>query len=399
MSKQSLAKTLEELLITIPQGSTPQQEILKELANKTVKESAVVYINAYQEELQIILYTKDSQPIIKTLPEANRQELMEVVLNFREEITKPTSRDTNRYLPAAQKLYDWLIAPISAELEARNIDILLFSMSEGLRTLPIAALHDGKQFLIEKYSLSLIPSFSLIDTRYRNHELQNTQLLAMGASQFIEQYPLPAVPVELETISEQLWRGRGSQFINEDFTKKNLLTQRQDYPYPIIHLATHAEFRPGKASDSYIQLWGSEQIKLDEMRELGWNEPTVELLVLSACRTAVGDKNAELGFAGLAIGAGVKSALASIWYVSDEGTLGLMTEFYTHLNNVKVKAEALRQAQLAMLQGEVVVTEGNLIISRGNGVVVLPQTLRNLGNQKFSHPYYWAGFTMIGSPW
>ena len=167
----------------------------------------------------------------------------------------------------------------------------------------------------------------------------------------------------------------------------------------IIHLATHAEFRPGKASNSYIQLWGSEQIKLDEMRELGWNEPTVELLVLSACRTAVGDKDAELGFAGLAIGAGVKSALASIWYVSDEGTLGLMTEFYTHLNNVKVKAEALRQAQLAMLQGEVVVTEGNLIISRGNGVVVLPQTLRNLGNQKFSHPYYWAGFTMIGSPW
>ena len=135
-----------------------------------------------------------------------------------------------------------------------------------------------------------------MDTNYRS--LQNAKVLAMGASQFIKQNPLPSVPVELETIFEQLWQGRGSQFINEDFTKNNLLTQRQDYPYPIIHLATHAEFRPGKASNSYIQLWGSEQIKLDEMRELGWAQPTVELLVLSACRTAVGDKNAELGFSG-----------------------------------------------------------------------------------------------------
>ena len=135
------------------------------------------------------------------------------------------------------------------------------------------------------------------------------------------------------------------------------------------------------------------------MRELGWDKPTVELLVLSACRTAVGDKNAELGFAGLAIAAGVKSVLGSIWYVSDEGTLALMTEFYTHLNNAKIKAEALRQAQLAMLRGDVVIAEGNLTRSGGRRAVVLPPTLRNLENKNFSHPYYWSGFTMVGSPW
>nr|WP_293120301.1 CHAT domain-containing protein [Okeania sp. SIO1I7] len=371
------------------------RDVLTDMANQTGKESAVVYINAYPEQLQIILYTKSGEPIIKTIAEANRQKLMEVVLELRAHITSPQRRYTDSYLPSAQQLYDWFIAPISAELKAANIETLLFSMDEGLRTLPVAALHDGKQFLIEKYSLSLIPSVSLMDTNY--HPLQDTQVLAMGASEFVEQNPLPAVPVELENIAQQLWQG--DMFLNEDFTLDNLVIQRESYPYPIVHLATHANFRPGKASNSYIQFWGTEKIKLDEMRKLGWNEPAVELLVLSACRTAIGDRNAELGFAGLAVAAGVKSALASVWYVNDEGTLGLMTEFYTHLSDTKIKAEALRQAQLAMLRGKVVIAEGELRGSGTRGVVTLPPVLENIENYNLSHPYYWAGFTMVGSPW
>ena len=371
------------------------REVLIDIARQTGNNSAIIYVTVYPDEVQLVLYTPGSDPILKTIPEVNRKELMKAVLRLRAQITNPARRYTNSYLPPAKKLYNWLIAPIVAELEAANINTLLFSMDEGLRALPIAALHDGEQFLIEKYSLSLIPSVSLMDTNYR--PLQDTQVLAMGASEFIEQSTLPAVPTELETISQKLWQG--SKFINEEFTRNNLLAQRENYPYPIIHLATHAEFKPGKANNSYIQLWGSEQLKLDQIRELGWNEPSVELLVLSACRTAVGDKNAELGFAGLAVAAGVKSALASIWYVSDEGTLGLMTEFYTHLNNAKIKAEALREAQLAMLRGEVVIAEGQLRGTTARGAVVLPSALRKFENQNLSHPYYWSGFMMIGSPW
>ncbi|MDY7005094.1 MAG: CHAT domain-containing protein, partial [Cyanobacteriota bacterium] len=371
------------------------REVLTDIARETGKKSAIIYVTAYQEELQLVLYTSDSDPILKTIPAANRQQLMEVVLQLRVQVTNPSRRNTQSYLPSAKKLYNWLIRPISAELEAANIDTLLFSMDEGLRTLPVAALHDGQQFLVEKYSLSLIPSISLMDTNYR--PIQDTRVLAMGASEFTAQNSLPAVPVELETISQQLWQG--SQFLNQDFTRNNLLTQRQNYPYPIIHLATHAEFRPGAVSNSYIQLWGNQKLKLDQIRELGWNDPPVELLVLSACRTAIGDKNAELGFAGLAVAAGAKSALASVWYVSDEGTLGLMTEFYTQLNNAKIKAEALRQAQLAMLRGEVVIAEGQLRGTAARGAVVLPSELGKFENQNLSHPYYWAGFMMIGSPW
>ncbi|WP_375340050.1 CHAT domain-containing protein [Okeania sp. KiyG1] len=373
------------------------RDILAGMATKTGKESAVVYINAYDNQLQIILYTKSGKPILKTIlePEVGRQKLLKFVSELLGDIENPASH-SDKYLSTAQQLYDWLIAPISAELEAANIDTLLFSMDEGLRSLPIAALHDGEQFLIEKYSLSLIPSVSLMDTNYR--PLQDTQVLAMGASEFLEQKPLPGVPVEIQTISQKLWQG--NMFLNEDFTRNNLLIQRQNYPYPIIHLATHAKFLPDKASNSYIQLWGNEQIKLDQIRKLGWSQPAVDLLVLSACTTAIGDRNAELGFAGLSIAAGVKSALASLWDVSDEGTLGLMMEFYTHLNDVKIKAEALRQAQLAMLRGEVVIADGKLRRVEGRGVVVvLPPALANQESQNLSHPYYWAGFTIIGSPW
>ncbi len=370
------------------------RDILTDMAAKTGKESAVVYINAYSDQIQIILFTKDGQPILKTIPTVNQKKLLQNAIIFSGEITDFRSHHTTSYLPLAQKLYNWLISPIAAELEAANIDTILFSMDDGFRLLPMAALHDGEQFLIEKYSISLIPSVSLIDSRYNS--VQNTKLLGMGASQFTNKPSLPAVTIELQTISEKLWRG--NIFLNEEFTKNNLINELENRLYPIVHLATHAEFRAGNANDSYIQLW-DDKLGLDELRKLRWNSDKAELLVLSACRTAVGDRNAELGFAGLAIATGVKSALGSFWFVSDEGTLGLMTEFYAHLSNVKIKAEALREAQLAMLRGEVVIADGTLRGSGSRGEVSLPPELANIQNKNFAHPYYWAGFTMVGSPW
>jgi CHAT domain-containing protein len=268
-------------------------------------------------------------------------------------------------------------------------------MDAGLRTIPMAALHDGKQFLVEKYSLGSIPSVSLTNSRYK--ALKDTRVLAMGASQFQQLDPLPAVPEELKAITQQF--GSEKYFLNEEFTLTNLKNQRQQQPIEIIHLATHADFQPGDATNSYIQLWDN-QLKLDQLRQLGWNQPPqIELLVLSACRTAVGDAQVELGFAGLAVQAGVKSALASLWSVSDGGTLALMSEFYRQLNqpDVTIKAEALRRAQIAMLRGQLHVESGQL---RGTGVVgTIPLPPELPENQDFSHPYYWAAFTIIGSPW
>jgi CHAT domain-containing protein len=265
-------------------------------------------------------------------------------------------------------------------------------MDAGLRSIPIAALHDGQGFIVERYSVGLMPSLSLTDTRYVS--VKKASVLAMGAAQFSEQRPLPAVPLELSLIAQKF--GSSQSFLNSNFTLENLKAARIAQPYNIVHLATHGEFQPGKPENSYIQLWDA-KLSLDKLRQLKLSDPAVELLVLSACRSAIGDESAELGFTGLAVQAGVKSALGSLWYVSDEGTLALMTTFYEHLKTAPIKAEALRQAQLAMLRGEVRLEKGRLVTSRNS--IALPPELLKLGNKDLAHPFYWSAFTMIGNPW
>ena len=163
-----------------------------------------------------------------------------------------------------------------------------------------------------------------------------------------------------------------------------------------MHLATHGEFRSGQPDNSYIELWG-DRLPLDRIRDLRLYDPVVELLVLSACRTALGDEDAELGFAGLAVASGAKTALGSLWYVSDQGTLSLMTTFYEALTQAPIRAEALRQAQLSLLRGETRVMGGQLITPTRQFPV--DAALAQAEAPDFSHPYYWSAFTMIGSPW
>jgi CHAT domain-containing protein len=310
--------------------------------------------------------------------------LEEVVTEFRR--TVQNTRSPTSYLQPAQQLYDWLIRPFESELAALEIDTLVFSLNAGLRTLPLAALHDGEQFLVEKYSLGQIPSVSLTNSDYQ--PLHQAQTLVMGASEFQTLAPLPAVPHEAAAIATLF---NSEVHLNDAFTRKNLETQSRDRAFEIVHLATHAEFKGSHDADSYIQLWGDEQIPPQNLRDLRWYDaPQVELLVLSACVTAVGDRDAELGFAGLAVQAGVKSALASLWYVSDLGTFTLMSKFYQHLRDtdITIKAEALRQGQLALLRREV-------------DLSAMPSLPFGLGvsGVNMSHPYYWSGFMMVGSPW
>ena len=343
--------------------------------------------------MQIILITPGQKPEMYTVTDLAKEKLIKTARNLNVEITNPRNRNTISYLEPAQKLYKWIVKPLEFRLETEKIDTIMFCLSENLRTLPLAALHDGKRFLIEKYAITQIPAFNLIDINY--NKIENAQILAMGASEFKDLESLPAVPIEISQITELLWTSKA--FMNQEFTVKNLQIERQKQAYEIVHLATHAEFRPGKPDRSYIQFWDGEQISLDEVEKLKLNQPPVELLVLSACRTALGDKQAELGFAGLTVKSGVKSSLASLWYVSDIGTLALMTEFYQHFQKMPLKAEALRQAQIAMLKGQVDINMGELNGSWGE--LQLPSELSELGNKIFSHPYYWSAFTLIGNPW
>lgn len=366
---------------------------LRQISQETGTNPAIVYVLSRGDRLDLLLVTPKGQPIHRIIEEANQEYLLSTARNLLTQVTDLKRLNTQTYLPPAQQLYQWLIAPIAAELAAQEIDTIAFSMDPGLRTLPVAALHDGEQFLVQKYRLGLIPSVNLTDTRYQ--DIRNFPILAMGASTFSNLPNLPAVPLELEAIIQTLENGQS--FLNEEFTLENLKFQRASQPFRLVHLATHGQFNAGDPSESYIQLWDG-PLNLQEMRDLEWNNPPVDLLVLSACRTAIGSLEAELGFAGLAVRIGAKTAIASLTYVSDEGTLALMTEFYQNLKTAPIKAEALRQAQIAMLEGRVRF-EGDRLYSESANFSLRSEGINDNQTRDFKHPYFWSVFTLIGSPW
>ncbi len=337
---------------------------LGNIARQTGQKSAVIYLMPTPQQLELLLVTSGAEPIRLSFATAKGEDVKAIAKTFRQEVSNVDLANPTRYLASAQQLYALFLAPIAEELKRQKIDTLLFCVGAGLRSVPFAALHDGKQFLVEQYSIGLIPAFSLIDPRYER--IQHAKVLAMGASEFQDLSPLPSVPQELLAIIQ----GRGgNSFLNNQFTVDNLQTQRQKESYPIIHLATHARFQPGKVENSYLQFW-EQKVSLNQLPKLQLKLPIVDLLVLSACQTALGNPQAELGFAGLAIQSGAKSVLGSLWNVSDTGTLQLMTQFYKQLKTEPTKAESLRKAQVEILK-----------------------------QQGLSHPYNWSAFTMIGSPW
>ncbi|NEQ39662.1 MAG: CHAT domain-containing protein [Okeania sp. SIO3I5] len=390
-----------ELNINLDNSPTITEKSIREsltaVANQTGKKPAVIYIISQPEYLELILVTSEGSPIFQRVEAANNDELRQQMRSFIGGVSHPSPSNPNKYLTASQKLYKLLISPLEPELQKQGINTLLFSLDPAMRSIPFAALHDGEKFLIEKYSMGLIPSINMTDTSYKN--IKDLSVLAMGASDFQDPniVSLPAVPLELKMI-RQNWRGK--IFFDESFTLENLQKQRIKQGARIVHLATHGSFQPSAPNDSFIQLW-NEQLKFDELRKLAKNGEPIELLVLSACETAFGNLDAELGFAGLAVQAGVKSVLASLWQVDDGGTLGLMREFYRQLSSqdTTVKAEALRQAQIAMINGELRLEAGRLRSGRvGDDGVKLPNA-EFAENMSFSHPYYWASFMMIGTPW
>jgi filamentous hemagglutinin family protein len=403
----------------VPKSIDQQKEIAQTIERETGAKPAFIYISFVPEslkaadiaalsgaggsgvsrdrdtdQLEILVVTAKGDVVRRRIPAATRGKVLAAAQAFRLEVSDPRKTRTKRYLEMGKELYGWLVAPVIEQLQFRKITNLVFLMDTGLRSLPVAALHDGKSFLVENYSIGLMPSLSLTDTRFR--KIQDLKLLGLGISESTEgQAPLPAVPVEVSTVVDQLWSGRS--YLNETATLAALKNARQQQPYGIIHLATHADFQPGSIGNSFIQLW-NERLRLDQVRQLGWNSPPVELLVLSACSTALGDRDAELGFGGLAVQAGVKTAVATLWAVNDVATTALIARFYRELQSAPIKAEALRHAQIAMIKGQISI-DGNQILGAKATPILLPEDASTTRDRVLSHPYYWAPFTMIGSPW
>ena len=380
----------------------------KEIEQKTGAHPAIVYLktirrsgNSSSDTLEFTILT--SQGRLARTVAIDMTMLDRDIVKFRKEVTNPIRTYSTNYLPMAKRLYNSLVTPMLPDLKAYGITNLVFIPDAGLRGLPYAALHDGKQFLIEQFSVSMMPSLSLVPTGYR--DIRVGSLVSMGISQSTQgQTALPMVETELATIG-QLWRN-SSTYLNDRATSSLLQSSSNKQEFQILHLATHANFISGNPKETYIQFW-NDRFRLDQLKELDWNKTGIDLLVLSACKTAVGDdvrsasnvqRDSELGFAGLALQSGVRTVVASLWSVNDTGTMGLISSFYERLLQSPIKAEALRQAQISMLKGNLKIQSGKLVGFQNGLSIPLPESA--LGRDtSFRHPYYWSAFTMVGNPW
>ncbi|MEA5575682.1 CHAT domain-containing protein [Anabaena sp. UHCC 0451] len=327
--------------------------------------TAVIYPIILPNQLSVIvsLPGKPLRYYSTVKPEAE----LEAAMNQMRQSLRSTSFLQER-LTIAQKLYNWLIQPAINDLTKSKIKTLVFVLDGSLRNLPMAALHDGKQYLIEKYSLAITPSLKLF--RLKSLSREKIGALVGGISENTQNFPaLPGVKQEIRDISNQV---PAEVLLNQTLTNNALIKKIKQLPFTILHLATHGQFS-SNPEQTFIVTWDG-KIKLQEFdqlianREINNNSP-IELLVLSACETAKGDKRAALGIAGVAVRSGARSTVATLWLANDESTAEFMAKFYELLTQPEMtRAEAIQQAQLHLLK-----------------------------QPQYQHPFYWATFILVGS--
>jgi CHAT domain-containing protein len=164
-------------------------EQLKDLKQQTKKNPAAIWIWSYPDRLDVMMITSENKPIGKSIKEADADHLNPVITELMEQITEPIAipfgvRNSTSYLNPSQKLYRWMIQPLESPLKAENIDTLIVCVGPKLRTLPLSVLHNGNNFLVEDYSIAMVPSFSLTNLKPSQKNGDTMKILAMGSSSF-----------------------------------------------------------------------------------------------------------------------------------------------------------------------------------------------------------------------
>ncbi|ETR69652.1 MAG: TPR repeat-containing protein [Candidatus Magnetoglobus multicellularis str. Araruama] len=326
--------------------------------------TAVVYPIPLKESLIMILALPDQ--LISTTINESPGEINIKAKQFREFLTLDSKQNPIRYQRLARELYDLFIRPIEPHLMKDDIKTLVIAPDEALRLIPFSPLLDGNQFLIEKYAIVTIPAINLTDMK-PCYKMNKINILLSGLS--IGKPPLPFVYNELSGIKKIM--GTGTLLLNEEFSIQNLYQQFQNNRFDMIVIATHGVFNHS-SKESYLQTYDG-RLMMDDfgsMIQSGlYRKQQIELLSLSACETAVGDERSALGLGGVALKAGARSAIATLWSVKDEVTCLTTTEFYRQLKKKsESKATALQSAQIRMIS-----------------------------HDKYGHPGYWSPFLLIGN--
>jgi CHAT domain-containing protein len=327
-------------------------------------QAAVIYPIILPDRLEVIL-SQPGKPLKQYTTNLPQTEVEKVLGQLLESLNPFFSSEER--LRVSQQVYDWLIRPVEAELVTNQVKTLVFVQDGLLRNLPMSALYDGKSYLLEKYSIAVAPGLSLVAPKALAQ--QQIKVLTGGLTESRQGFSaLPGVQIEVNKIAAGV---PSKIFLNGDFTQSNLQKQIQGTTFPVVHLATHGQFS-SNPEETFILTW-DEKVRVKEFENLlrfrqQGNINAIELLVLSACQTAAGDKRAALGLAGVAVRSGARSTLATLWSVKDESTAELMTEFYQLLARGISKSEALRTAQLKLLK-----------------------------QPQYNHPFYWAPFIIVGN--
>lgn len=328
--------------------------------------AAVVYPILLRDRIELITSLPQQKGLTHQVIPIPQDQVETTVTQFRDNIEKPFTTPEGKQL--GETLYNWLIQPLKADLDQRQVDTLVFVLDGPLRNLPLSALYDGQNYLIQSYAIALAPGMQLINTQpFQGRDLQ---VIAAGISEERPPYAaLKFVKQELDKISQL---ATSEVLLDQGFTSMTLQEQIQSLPYPIVHLATHGKFS-SEAEETFILAWDKE-INVNQLNELLRSSEQVrrepiELLVLSACETAAGDQRAALGLAGVSVQAGARSTLASLWNLDDESTAAFIGTFYDQLIGQKAtKAKALQQAQISLLD-----------------------------HPDFRHPAHWSAFVLVGN--
>ncbi|KYC35560.1 hypothetical protein WA1_06980 [Scytonema hofmannii PCC 7110] len=343
------------------------------------KKAGIIYTIVSQNKLTVILSLSQQQNLIFHTTSLEPEEFKKTLDEVQRSLIDPVSVEEIARIQY-HKLYNWLIKPIESELNNSHVTTLAFVLDGDLRNIPMSILFDGKQYLIQKYAIAVTPGLQLVDPK----PISKVELKAFtaGLSKIRKEFEPHKDFKELSNVENELQQIKNlgiSQrlILNEEFTstqlKKQILASRVP---PIVHLATHGEFS-SSPEKTFILSWDS-RINVNQLGQLLQNNSLyqnkpIELLVLSACKTASGDKRATLGLAGVAVRAGARSTLATLWSVVDETTATIMSEFYTQLEEAKKtdqnKAEALRRSQLNIIEKY----------------------------EQYRHPHFWAPFILVGN--
>ena len=295
-----------------------------------------------------------------------------------------------------KELYSLLFKPIESDLRASSIDTLLVFSDQSLQALPLGSLHDGSSFLGDRFVFSVSPSLAL--TNFPYVPIPSGRLLHLSSITFESLPPLWSVRGERSELSKM----SQIRFVNDDkFGPRSLSIPFEDDSYSRVHVSTHADFSMGDPLRSVIYT-GNGEFAFKDFRALRLkrlNNP-LDLFALGACRTALGDSLSELGFAGLALQTGARTALGTQWYVDDLVTSAFFVQFYSLLDRGFSKLQAYRRVVRAFIRGEVRVEDGSIVGLNGQ-VLVRDLSSSQLERYRagFARPYYWAGIQMIGLPW